>query len=87
MEELAACGMPGPDYIVKAPNVTLDAWLERPAQYHDFPRALHLLLMIYGGRTPSRLSNLLLMVAGMSRLLREHNWRLRASLPITRWKP
>ena len=40
----------GPDY--RAPNVTLDAGLNRPARYHDFSCALHLLLMIYGRETP-----------------------------------
>ena len=52
MAELEACGMPGPDYIVRAPNSSMDAWLERPARYDDFARALHLLLMIHGGETP-----------------------------------
>ena len=52
MNELTACGLPGPDYIVRAPNATLDGWLNRPAQYQDFSRALRLLLMVHGGETP-----------------------------------
>ena len=43
------CSLPGPDFIILAPNATLDAWLPRPAEYRDFSRALHLLLMLYGG--------------------------------------
>ena len=53
MSELEKCGLPGPDYIVRAPNVGLTAWLRRPAEYRDFARAYHLLLMIYGGESPS----------------------------------
>jgi hypothetical protein len=53
LEELASCDLPGPDYIILAPNATLDAWLPRPAEYRDFSRALHLLLMIYCGESPN----------------------------------
>ena len=53
MDELAACKLPGPDFVVLAPNVSLDKWLNRPARYADFIRALHLLLMLHGGETPS----------------------------------
>ena len=53
MSELEKCGLPGPDYIVRAPNVDLTAWLRRPAEYRDFARAYHLLLMVYGGESPS----------------------------------
>lgn len=28
MEELRSCGLLGPDYIVRAPNVSLTAWLQ-----------------------------------------------------------
>ena len=52
MEELFSCGLPGADFIVLAPNSTLDEWLPRPAEYRDFSRALHLLLMLYGGESP-----------------------------------
>ena len=52
MQEVSACGLPGPDYVVLVPNATLDAWLPRPAEYRDFSRALHLLLMIHGGENP-----------------------------------
>ena len=52
VEELNACGLPGPDFLVKAPNATLDGWLNRPATYDDFSRSLHLLLMVYGGERP-----------------------------------
>ena len=53
MAELRENGMPGPDYLIRAPNASLDRWLDRPARYADFSRALHLLLMVYGGETPS----------------------------------
>ena len=52
MNELTACGLPGPDYIVRAPNATLDGRLNRPAQHQVFSRALHLHLMVHGGETP-----------------------------------
>jgi len=52
LEEMAKCGLPGEDFLVVAPNVSLTAWTSRPAQYADFSRALHLLLMVYGGETP-----------------------------------
>mgnify|MGYP003324326614 CR=1 FL=1 len=52
LEELGKCDLPGPDFIVMAPNATLDDWLPRPAEYRDFSRALHLLLMLYCGETP-----------------------------------
>jgi len=52
LNQLADEGLPGDDFVVWAPNVTLDAWLQRPAEYSDFSRALHLLLMVYAGETP-----------------------------------
>ena len=33
MNELASCGLLGPDYLVRAPNAALIAWLNRPAEY------------------------------------------------------
>ena len=53
LAELRDNGMPGPDYLIRAPNASLNRWLQRPARYADFSRALHLLLMVYGGETPS----------------------------------
>ena len=50
--ELKRCGMPGHDFLIRAPNSTLDRWLSRPATYADFNRAWHLLLMVYGGESP-----------------------------------
>ena len=44
--------MPGADFMIFAPNVTLDEWLPRPARYNDLSRALHLLLMVHGGESP-----------------------------------
>ena len=52
MTELKKCGLPKIDYLVWAPNATMDGWLKRPAQYQDFSRAYHLLLMVYGGESP-----------------------------------
>ena len=52
LDQLAEEGLPGEDFVVWAPNVTLDAWLPRPAEYSDFNRALHLLLMVYAGESP-----------------------------------
>ncbi len=46
--------MPGSDFVLRAPNVTMDQWLGRPAVYHDFHRALHVLLMVYAGESPDR---------------------------------
>ena len=57
IDELHAVGLPGPDYLVKAPNATLDGWINRPATYHDFSRSLHLLLMVYAGETPETVVN------------------------------
>jgi len=31
----------------------MDKWLPRPAEYRDFSRCFHTLLMIYGGETPA----------------------------------
>jgi hypothetical protein len=52
MEELQLCNLPGDDFVLLAANVTMDEWIPRPARYGDFSRALHLLLMIYGGESP-----------------------------------
>ena len=53
MQQLSENGLPGEDYLVLAPNVTLDAWTNRPAVYHDFHRALQLMLMVYAGESPA----------------------------------
>ena len=52
VDELHSCGLPGPDFLVKAPNAALDGWINRPATYDDFSRSLHVLLMVYGGESP-----------------------------------
>ena len=44
--ELASQGLPGPDFILLAPNTSFDGWLQRPAEYHDIRRGLHFLLHI-----------------------------------------
>ena len=44
MEELAVEGLPGTDFILLAPNSSYDQWLDRPAEYADFRRAVHFLL-------------------------------------------
>ena len=38
---------------MQAPNVAMDMWLPRPAEYRDFSRSFHTLLMTYGGETPA----------------------------------
>ena len=45
-------GLPGPDFVLRAANVGLDTWLDRPARYADFSRALHVLLMVYAQAVP-----------------------------------
>ena len=51
--ELTKCGLPGTDFLVWAPNSTLDGWLNRPANYSDFSRSLRLLFMIHAGESPA----------------------------------
>jgi hypothetical protein len=53
LEEMRACGLPGGDFLVKAPNVSMDSWINRPATYSDFSRSLHLLLMVHAGESPN----------------------------------
>ena len=45
-DELRQCELPGPDYILRAANGPMDLWLDRPADYADTRRALHLVLML-----------------------------------------
>ena len=52
MDELGQNHLPGVDFLVLAPNASMDAWINRPAEYRDFSRAFHTLLMVYGGETP-----------------------------------
>ena len=54
MKQLNECGVPGYDFVVKAPNVAMEAWLNRPAAYSDFSRSLHLLLMVHGAENPEK---------------------------------
>ena len=44
LAELAKEGLPGPDFLLWAPNTSYDGWLQRPAEYHDLRRGLHFLL-------------------------------------------
>ena len=53
LSEMADSGMPGGDFLVQASNVAMNAWLPRPAEYRDFSRAFHTMLMTYGGETPA----------------------------------
>ena len=41
--------LPGDDYMLKAPTAALDDWLQRPAEYADVRRGLHLILMVSFG--------------------------------------
>ena len=49
LKELVMCGLPGPDYVLRAPNSRGDTWLDRPADFADARRMLHLMLMVYMG--------------------------------------
>ena len=44
MKELNEQGLPGPDFILWAPNSAFDEWLPRHAEYHDIRRSLHFIL-------------------------------------------
>ena len=44
---LESAGLPGPDFTLNATNNAMDSWLPRAAEYGDFRRALHLLLVTY----------------------------------------
>jgi len=44
MKELSEQGLPGPDFILWAPNSSFDEWLPRHAEYHDIRRSLHFIL-------------------------------------------
>ena len=46
--------LPGPDYILNATSAHMDGWLDRPAEYADLRRSLHLLLMVYFGLSPEQ---------------------------------
>ena len=52
LDVLQAAGLPGEDYLLNACNTTMDAWLPRPAEYDDFRRALHFLLIKYANKSP-----------------------------------
>ena len=49
LQQLRGEGLPGVDFIVLAPNVSVDAWLDRPAEYDNFRRSLHFLLRMHHG--------------------------------------
>ena len=51
MNEMTAEGMPGEDFMVLAPSSAYDQWLQRPAEYSDFRRAVHFLFHTYLGMT------------------------------------
>ena len=40
-------GLPGDDFLLKAVNVAVDEWLNRPAEYADMRRALHVILVLH----------------------------------------
>ena len=44
---LAEEGLPGDDFILFAPDSTMSGWINRPAEYHDLRRSLHLMLHLY----------------------------------------
>ena len=51
---LTDVGLPGADFILNAANVHMNQWLDRPAEYADIRRALHLLLMLYFNMSPEQ---------------------------------
>jgi hypothetical protein len=51
MEELNTHGLPGSDFVLLATSSSLDSWINRPAEYADVRRALHVILMSQCGMT------------------------------------
>ena len=49
LEALCDSGLPGPDFVLKAANNAGDEWTDRPAEYGDVRRMLHLMLIMYMG--------------------------------------
>ena len=49
---LSESGLLGPDFILNAVNEPMDKWLSRPAEYDDFRRVLHAMLIMYAGLSP-----------------------------------
>jgi hypothetical protein len=45
-------GLPGGDFVLRAVTATMDGWLDRPAEYADIRRALHLILITFLGIVP-----------------------------------
>ena len=46
VNELSLADLPGPDFVLRAANGAMDQWLDRPAEYDDVRRALHLTLVL-----------------------------------------
>ena len=46
---LTSQALPGPDFILFAPNSSFDAWLGRPAEYADIRRSLHFIIFTFLG--------------------------------------
>ena len=53
LEELGLHGLPGSDFVLLAASSPMDSWLNRPAEYADVRRGLHLILMSQCGMTAS----------------------------------
>ena len=53
LEELNDHGLPGSDFVLLAASSSLDSWINRPAEYADIRRALHLVLMSQCGMSSS----------------------------------
>ena len=49
LSQLRSENLPGDDFILLAPNMSFDAWLDRPAEYDDFRRSLHFILHVHHG--------------------------------------
>ena len=53
IEELNKHGLPGSDFVLLAASSSMDSWIDRPAEYADIRRGLHIILMTQCGMSSS----------------------------------
>ena len=53
IEELSKHGLPGSDFVLLACSSSMDSWINRPAEYADVRRGLHIILMSQCGMSSS----------------------------------